>query len=143
MSDASHLFTRTPDDPRNLVTDDIISRGRLASATPAKRDRLGRLLPGESANPRGDYSPRKHALLEAIERATDFDKLAAVLWQKAEAGEPWAVQYIVNQLVGLPVQRHEAKLMSEVDETTRLLAARFGLPESEVRERARQIARGT
>jgi hypothetical protein len=75
-------------------------------------------------------------------KLTDFD-LAEELVARAKAHEGWAIQYIYNRLAGLPVQRHEDRLMVEVDETAKHLAEAYGLPIDEVRARAKRIAQGT
>ena len=110
--------------------------------TPSIRMPVGKpWTKGVSGNPSG--RPKQHALDILLElKLTDFD-LAAELVKAAKAGEGWAVRYIYDRLAGMPVQRHEAKLLAQVDDTAQLLAKAYGLSVDEVRDRARQIAQGT
>ena len=91
----------------------------------------------------GSQGPRIHQLDKALEAIVDKAELAWILWSEARKLQPWAVKYIYDRLAGLPVQRHEAKLLSQVDDTAQLLAKAYGLSVDEVRDRARQIAQGT
>ena len=102
----------------------------------------GKLL-WETADRPGARKVKAHALDILLElKLTDFD-LAAELVKAAKAGEGWAVRYIYDRLAGMPVQRHEAKLLAQVDDTAQRLAKAYGLSVDEVRDRARQIAQGT
>ena len=91
----------------------------------------------------GSQGPRIHQLDKALEAIVDKSVLATILWTEAKNLRPWAIKYIYDRLAGLPVQRHEAKLLSQVDDTAQLLAKAYGLSVDEVRDRARQIAQGT
>ena len=91
----------------------------------------------------GSQGPRIHQLDKALEAIVDKAELAWIHWSEARKLQPWAVKYIYDRLAGLPVQRHEAKLLAQVDDTAQLLAKAYGLSVDEVRDRARQIAQGT
>lgn len=115
----------------------------------------GSYLPGHSGNLSGvpKYPRQPHALIQALEAAVDKAEgedgaagpaaLAQVAVRMAMAGDAVMVQYVYNRICGSPVQRHEAKLQSQVDETARILAAKYGIPEEEVVARARTLAAGT
>ncbi len=119
------------------------SKGASPSATP-QRTEDGRFKEGQSGNPSG--RPKKnHALIEALERALDteaMDKLAAKVLSLALAGDTTMIKYIYDRFVGLPVQRHEAKLEYDVSETARRLAKEQGLSEEDVMKQAEDILRG-
>ena len=75
-------------------------------------------------------------------KLNDFD-LADELIKAARKGESWAITLCYARVAGLPVQRHEAKLMQQVDDTAALLAKAYGMTVEDVRAKARQIAQGT
>ncbi len=97
---------------------------------------------GVSGNPGG--RPKKdRALTAALERVVSKTVLAEKVWEAALAGDTAMQRYIYDRIDGSPVQRHEAKLQSQVDETARILAERYGMSVAEVQARARALAAGT
>lgn len=101
-----------------------------------------RFQKGQSGNPGG--RPKKdHALIEALEKAVDKDKLAGKLWSLAMSGDLPAIKYIYDSVAGLPVQRHEAKLRYEVEEQARALAKQHDMSEEDVMKQVEGILRGT
>jgi hypothetical protein len=73
----------------------------------------------------------------------DKDELAAKAVSMAMAGSETMMMYVYNRICGSPVQRHEAKLETQVDNIARIMAKRYGMSEEEVRARAKAIATGT
>jgi hypothetical protein len=82
-------------------------------------------------------------MLVALENAIDPNALAKVVVKGAMAGSETLQMYLYNRCCGSPVQRHEAKLSHEVDNTSGILAERFGLSVEEVRRRAKALSAGT
>lgn len=111
-----------------------VSANSVAALTPWK--------PGQSGNPSG-RPKTDHVLIAALEAAVDKDALAVKVVELAMAGSETMIRYIYDRLAGKPVERHEAKLEYEIDETAKHLAEAYGVSIEEVRARARQIARGT
>lgn len=109
-----------------------------------KRDEAGRFISGPSHNPGGVPSlPRlPHPLIAALEAAIDPVKLAEKAASMAMAGSEVMVKYTYDRICGSPVQRHEAKLSHEVDQTSTLIAERYGMSVEEVRRRAKALSAG-
>ncbi len=102
-------------------------------------DGTANLIPG---NP-GPRKPQLHQLDAALESILDPFRLAESLLKLVKAGNLAAIRYAYDRLAGLPVQRHEAKLLAEVDDTARRLAEAYGMSVDEVRAQARKLAQGT
>jgi uncharacterized protein DUF5681 len=63
---------------------------------------------GQSGNPGG--RPRKLPITEALASVIDQEKaeqLANVVWQRADKGESWAIQFIADRLEGKAIAREE------------------------------------
>ncbi len=91
----------------------------------------------------GPHKVQLHQLDVALESIIDPIKLGQSLLKLVKAGELPAIKYVYDRLAGLPVQRHEAKLMQQVDDTAEQLAKAYGMTVEEVRAAARRIAQGT
>ncbi len=131
-----------------------------------------RWKPGQSGNPEGRRAEQAKRVAEAraialplpeTHEAAAERRLTAALAAKVDVngmaelllalcyGLPMfgimpslpAIKYVYDRIEGLPVQRHEAKLQSQVDETARILAERYGMSVAEVQARARALAAGT
>ena len=95
-----------------------------------QRDKVGRWLPGASANPKGRLPAQ--SLTAVLRSRADPDKLAAMLLAKAAKGDLAAIIYVYDRLEGRPMQsteihgpRDEAYL--EVLERVRLAVERRAL----------------
>lgn len=118
---------------------------------------------GQSGNPEGrrveqralalpetHESVAERRLTAILAKVVDPEELALMMWAECrgdpEKGIPRslpAMKYVYDRIEGLPVQRHEAKLAYQVDETARILAEKSGLPVEEIVARAKAIAAGT
>jgi hypothetical protein len=103
---------------------------------------VGRPWPkGVSGNPSG--RPKRHHLDTLLEAELEDGETVTKLVELARSGDLNAIKYAHDRVAGLPVQRHEDRLMVEVDETAKNLAEAYDLPIDEVRARAKRIAQGT
>ena len=117
--------------------------GAIPTASP-QRTGNGQFQPGQSGNPSG-RPKTNYALIEALERALDaeaMEKLATKVVALALSGDTTMIKYLYDRFIGLPVQRHEAKLEYDVRETARRLAKEQGLSEEDVMKQAEDILRG-
>ncbi len=102
------------------------------------------------ALPETHESVAERRLTAALAEKVDVDGMATLLLALCY-GLPFfgimpslpAIKYVYDRIEGLPVQRHEAKLQSQVDETARILAEKTGLPVEEIVARAKALAAGT
>ncbi len=115
------------------------NKGKVAEVS------LANLIPytkGQSGNISG-RPKTDHVLISALEAAVDKDALAQKVVELAMNGSETMLKYIYDRLAGKPVERMEAKLLYQVGERAEELARAYGLSVEDVREQAKQIARGT
>lgn len=79
------------------------SHAKQATSKPA-RDAKGRLLPGHTANPHG-RPPAAFSATDIIRaRVAERPRVIDQLFAAADAGEAWAIQYIIDRIEGRPKQ---------------------------------------